>query len=1479
MSPCAIPRSSRLKFNSSVEESADTEANIGAMEPRPLASAFESPTFGEDSSFHVEQPVGSASISPCGRDVVLASKEGLHIIDLDSPYSPPRYLPHHTPWEVADVQWSPFAARDYWIVSTSNQKALVWNLAMQSWENPIEHVLHAHTRAITDINFSAHHPDTLATCAVDSFVHCWDLRTPSRPVISFSDWFAGATQVKWNRQDPNVIASSHDRFLRIWDKRMGAYPIKSIEAHNTKIYGVDWNRVRPGALVTCSLDKTIKFWDYMVEGEAPEKVITTPFPVWRARNTPFGWGVLAMPQRGNSDLHLYSRRSGEGINLTENLPLVHSFPGHKGQVKEFLWRARGGVADGIDHREFQLVSWGTDRELRLHRVDPDILQRIGYEKGRSFISTLNVTRQGSVYRSFRDIASHDEYSETNSVLSPTPKHGGGTGPNTISVPYAHTWTQGGNADSRVGMQGRSNFRADTNPISWMRGVKISGWDIETLGDEITHVGEKFTKVAFESVDVRQRKATISLHGPWGADGASLFLKVDIKFPVDYPKASMPTFSVQKTAAVTGQLADKIISELRTIAETYLSHKRGCLEGVVRYLLGESSLEESIAYILGETAETVKSPINGELGGDESSDEDEVGMSQSQELGMSSELLRPVNANVMVPVPKACGALWATDGRLVCFFPHKKDKSASLIENLGLREMTRLSRADKVFEGFGRIQTSSPGPKNSGTLTSTDDGGSEYSDDSDAETSSSSGSSDMLSGLQTRFPTPPTWRSAGSLGIYRPRSTDNSQRSTAGGTTAKSESMQNIISIHDFSDLLPAKRELARRYRICGKVTDVCAHNASAALDLGYHELAQIWGLVKLVLHNQNDPLSSPMAGGIDSPSDVRRRDSAVDLSFDVNSEQSRKVMNNSATQWGDHPFGGQWMIPSLLDHFERIGDVQMIAMLSCVLQEPNAGGLSKEATNITEAVSKRTEQQLFSAGFYPPQTTTQNKSQAVTPLASTPKEGHPTPITHSSGRSSSEIWRADATPPYSTGTTPPLASRGGPFTADRKTLSQHISIAASPDQQSQPRSGSGFGSVLASSFSRSFTFGPSSASPPTVALNKKKQSPNGSLNANVATGAWVVNAFAGKPMTAVPGYLNTSTALTSQTHSDSDSERLVQHPKAPKLKVVLKNQGDFDWEKGIRKSTPIPTLDPNKEELYKAYRVAYAHLLSIWGLPVQRSEVLKIGRSESRFKDVVSRARSHSQETSFSLPSLSRRDSQVIDADADDQGLGIQRHCYRCGQALQTSIFMPSVTEASVKNQSKEGSSAIVCQNCKPKRPLPLKLPCVICGEVVEGMLIPCLKCGHVSCFECHRDWFSITASEVQGDQEGAKSDTANGEQDFQTCPSGCGCNCSEHIPSDIPTPLHPSTPPLDGDISPTNTRSKRPDIPARHSDQVSNVGQHEDDLLGQWQESPFASLARGLGGGLSRGLRVKDERRKSRPASTTFIPKKSSMNQVESGD
>lgn len=452
--------------------------------------------------------------------------------------------------------------------------------------------------------------------------------------------------------------------------------------------------------------------------------------------------------------------------------------------------------------------------------------------------------------------------------------------------------------------------------------------------------------------------------------------------------------------------------------------------------------------------------------------------------MSSELLRPVNANVMVPVAKGCGALWANDGRLICFFPPKKDKSTELFDNIGFKEMSRLSRTDKVFEGFGRLQTSSPGPRMTGTIASTDDGASDFSDDSYSETSSSSGSSDILSGLPARFQAPQTWRSAGSIGIYKPRSTDNSQRSIGGATATKlPEAPRNVVSIHDLSDMLPVKRELASKYRICGKGTDVCAHNAAVALDAGCFELAQIWGLIKLILHVRRTP--NP---GLQSRMGMKRHANAtrnMTLSQTFEKGGLYKDLASSVIRWGDHPMGSHWLVPALFNHFERIGDVQMVAMLSCVLLQANHEGRPEKRSEPLR------EERAFSLEFSSVASTVQkSKSQAATPASSLSREAPPL-AAHTSARSSSEIWRFESTPPYSTGTTPPLASSSRPrgIAADRKALSHNVSIAASPDQQSQPRSGSGFGSVLASSLSRSFTFGPSSASPPASHLSKKKPSP------------------------------------------------------------------------------------------------------------------------------------------------------------------------------------------------------------------------------------------------------------------------------------------------------------------------------------------------------------------------------------------------------
>lgn len=65
----------------------------------------------------------------------------------------------------------------------------------------------------------------------------------------------------------------------------------------------------------------------------PRVTIQTAFPVWRARDLPFGKGVLSMPQRGDAALEMWS-----ADNLSEP---VERFEGHTDVVKEFVWR-RGG---------------------------------------------------------------------------------------------------------------------------------------------------------------------------------------------------------------------------------------------------------------------------------------------------------------------------------------------------------------------------------------------------------------------------------------------------------------------------------------------------------------------------------------------------------------------------------------------------------------------------------------------------------------------------------------------------------------------------------------------------------------------------------------------------------------------------------------------------------------------------------------------------------------------------------------------------------------------------------------------------------------------------------------------------------------------------------------------------------------------------------------------------------------------------------
>lgn len=131
----------------------------------------------------------------------------------------------------------------------------------------------------------------------------------------------------------------------------GSLPVNTIQAHDAKIYGIDWAHDKRNEIVTCSLDKTIKAWDiqYLTNSDGvyePSYTIHTSYPIWRARNLPFGKGILSLPQRGETALEMWTPQ-----DLRDP---IERFEGHSDVVKEFVWR-KGGQGQFPDDYDASLT--------------------------------------------------------------------------------------------------------------------------------------------------------------------------------------------------------------------------------------------------------------------------------------------------------------------------------------------------------------------------------------------------------------------------------------------------------------------------------------------------------------------------------------------------------------------------------------------------------------------------------------------------------------------------------------------------------------------------------------------------------------------------------------------------------------------------------------------------------------------------------------------------------------------------------------------------------------------------------------------------------------------------------------------------------------------------------------------------------------------------------------------------------------------
>lgn len=433
----------------------------------------------------------------------------------------------------------------------------------------------------------------------------------------------------------------------------------------------------------------------------------TDTPIWRARNTPFGNGVLIMPQRTDSKLTLYNRACAETP--------VHAFDGHQDTVKEFVWRWKGDSngSDG-DDREFQLVTWSKDQNLRLWPVSEDIMTSVGHEpsKTKTKLSapalsklTTHSFQQEPIEKAILDVRS--SFSSTTAPVRLTPS---GT-----MTPYRSNLLNNTTGYEQSNAYREQKYSA-INPLLWMQNVKTVGptggeirrdaataeYTYQSVAEEMTTVLNKYVSVGVktEKVNASSRTCTISLHGPWSDTGDAL-LRITIRFSPQYPDHSPPEFDIQKNSMISIYYRAHMTQDLNALASSYTSHKKWCLEPCIRYLLGENMQDES-EYALenqissvdsstglmnqqsGSGASVTGSPGHwkGNTAIDAGDSDDELGQgwgnmgdgyrfgkreSMTSERGIMVDMSAKQSTDEKVPFPRLCGGVFSGSGQLVCFF--------------------------------------------------------------------------------------------------------------------------------------------------------------------------------------------------------------------------------------------------------------------------------------------------------------------------------------------------------------------------------------------------------------------------------------------------------------------------------------------------------------------------------------------------------------------------------------------------------------------------------------------------------------------------------------------------------------------------------------------------------------------------------------------------------------------------------------------
>ncbi|XP_061731812.1 GATOR2 complex protein WDR59 isoform X2 [Nerophis ophidion] len=465
------------------------------------------------------------SVDCLGSHAVLSGRRYLYMVNLEAPCELARKMARHSKWDVGTVQWNPHKSHSHVFAASSNQR-----VDLYSWKDgstaDVHTSLQGHTRVISDLDWSCFEAEFLVTSSVDTFIYIWDTRDTRKPAVALSA-VAGASQVKWNRRNQNLLASSHDGDVRIWDRRKPNTAAEYVAAHLSKIHGLDWHPDNEFILATSSQDNSVRFWDF----RQPRKylnILSCQVPVWKARYTPFSNGLVTVmvPQlRRENSLLLWS-------TLDLNSP-VHAFVGHDDVVLEFQWRPQ---KEGT--KDYQLVTWSRDQTLRIWRVDPQLQKLCVSDLADDLMDEMSLNMDAD-----KLLASND----------PDGQHA-----RTPAGQHPH------DPDGVAG----SGTRQDSAASSGLP---------QTLQQEFSLVNLQIRNVNVE-MDAVNCSCVVSAH--FGSHQVRLLMK----FPGQYPNNCAPTFQFVSPTTISTAMKSKIHKILTDVSLQKVKRNQNCLEPCVRQLV-------------------------------------------------------------------------------------------------------------------------------------------------------------------------------------------------------------------------------------------------------------------------------------------------------------------------------------------------------------------------------------------------------------------------------------------------------------------------------------------------------------------------------------------------------------------------------------------------------------------------------------------------------------------------------------------------------------------------------------------------------------------------------------------------------------------------------------------------------------------------------------------------------------------------------